>query len=66
MMWLVHYDVLIVGAGFAGAEAAYALANKGLRVGLLTTSLDSVYLPFTPIRAPSLRAHCWQRWGRTA
>jgi hypothetical protein len=52
MMWLVHYDVLIVGAGFAGAEAAYALANKGLRVGLLTTSLDSVYLPFTPIRAP--------------
>lgn len=52
MMWPVDYDVLIVGAGFAGSEAAYALANRGLRVGLVTTSLDSVYLPFTPIQAP--------------
>jgi tRNA U34 5-carboxymethylaminomethyl modifying enzyme MnmG/GidA len=48
----VDYDVLIVGAGFAGSEAAYALAQKGVRVGLITTSLDSVYLPFTPIQAP--------------
>jgi tRNA U34 5-carboxymethylaminomethyl modifying enzyme MnmG/GidA len=48
----VDYDVLIVGAGFAGSEAAYSLANKGVRVGLVTTSLDSVYLPFTPIQGP--------------
>jgi tRNA U34 5-carboxymethylaminomethyl modifying enzyme MnmG/GidA len=48
----VDYDVLIVGAGFAGCEAAYALAMKGRRVGLVTTSLDSVFLPFTPIQAP--------------
>lgn len=46
------YDVLIVGAGFAGAEAAYALAKKGVRVGLLTTSLDSVFLPFTAVMGP--------------
>lgn len=52
MICLVDYDVLMVGAGFAGSEAAYALANKGLRVGLVTTSLDSVYLPFTPIQGP--------------
>ncbi len=52
MMGPVEYDVLIVGAGFAGSEAAYALARKGMRVGLVTTSLDTVFLPFTPIRGP--------------
>jgi tRNA U34 5-carboxymethylaminomethyl modifying enzyme MnmG/GidA len=52
MMLSMNYDVLIVGAGFAGSEAAYALAQKGVRVGLVTTSLDSVYLPFTPIQGP--------------
>nr|WP_119342360.1 MULTISPECIES: FAD-dependent oxidoreductase [Meiothermus] len=49
---MADYDVLIVGAGFAGSEAAYALAKRGVRVGLVTTSLDSVFLPFTPIQAP--------------
>ncbi|MCX7782280.1 MAG: FAD-dependent oxidoreductase [Meiothermus sp.] len=48
----MDYDVLVVGAGFAGSEAAYALAKRGVRVGLVTTSLDSVFLPFTPIQAP--------------
>lgn len=52
MIGHVDYDVLIVGAGFAGSEAAYALAQKGVWVGLVTTSLDSVYLPFTPIQGP--------------
>lgn len=48
----VDYDALIVGAGFAGSEGAYALAKKGQKVGLITTSLDSVYLPFTAIAKP--------------
>lgn len=48
----VDYDVLLVGAGFAGSEAAYALAKRGRRVGLITQSLDSVFLPFTPIAKP--------------
>lgn len=43
---------MIVGAGFAGSEAAYALAKQGRRVGLITQSLDSVFLPFTPIAKP--------------
>lgn len=48
----MDYQVLIVGAGFAGSEAAYALAKRGIKVGLITTSLDSVYLPFTGVSAP--------------
>lgn len=46
------YQVLIVGAGFAGSEAAYRLAREGVRVGLLTQSLDSVMMPFLPPKPP--------------
>lgn len=42
------YDVLVVGAGPSGSEAAWALAGRGLRVGLVTDSLDSVYRLETP------------------
>jgi tRNA U34 5-carboxymethylaminomethyl modifying enzyme MnmG/GidA len=47
-----RYQVLIVGAGFSGAEAAFRLASQGVRVGLLTQSLDSVMMPFLPPRPP--------------
>jgi tRNA uridine 5-carboxymethylaminomethyl modification enzyme len=36
------YDVVVVGAGHAGTEAALAAARLGARVGLLTTNLDTV------------------------
>ena len=36
------YDVLVVGAGHAGTEAAAAAARAGARVALLTTNLDTV------------------------
>lgn len=36
------YDVLVVGAGHAGTEAAAAAARTGARVALLTTNLDTV------------------------
>src|SRR6186713_123757 len=35
-------DVLVVGAGHAGTEAALAAARIGARVALLTTNLDTV------------------------
>lgn len=37
-----QYDVLVIGAGHAGTEAAMAAARKGAKVALLTTNLDTV------------------------
>src|SRR5437762_3570286 len=37
-----QYDVLVIGAGHAGVEAAMAAARLGCRVGLLTTDCDTV------------------------
>ena len=36
------YDILVIGAGHAGTEAAMAAARIGVRVALLTTNLDTV------------------------
>src|SRR5262245_13039538 len=36
------YDVLVIGAGHAGAEAALAAARIGARTALLTTNRDTV------------------------
>src|SRR3990172_3018646 len=36
------FDVLVVGAGHAGTEAACAAARMGANVALLTTNLDTV------------------------
>ena len=37
-----HYDVVVVGAGHAGTEAAFAAARLGLRTCLLTMNADAV------------------------
>ena len=36
-----HFDVLVIGAGHAGTEAALAAARLGASVALLTTNLDT-------------------------
>ena len=36
------YDVLVIGAGHAGCEAAAAAARRGARVGLLTFRAEDV------------------------
>ena len=37
-----HYEVIVVGAGHAGLEAALATARMGLRNALLTINCDAV------------------------
>jgi tRNA uridine 5-carboxymethylaminomethyl modification enzyme len=37
-----QFDVLVVGAGHAGTEAAVAAARLGARVGLITSALESI------------------------
>ncbi|MDP6468455.1 MAG: tRNA uridine-5-carboxymethylaminomethyl(34) synthesis enzyme MnmG [Pirellulaceae bacterium] len=37
-----QFDVLVIGGGHAGAEAALAAARMGAQVGLLTTNLDTI------------------------
>ena len=43
------YDVVVVGAGHAGCEAALATARLGLKTAIMSISLDSVAdLPCNP------------------
>ncbi len=37
-----HFDVVVIGAGHAGTEAAAAAARLGAKTALLTTNLDTV------------------------
>ena len=37
-----HFDVLVIGAGHAGTEAGVAAARLGARVGIITSSLETI------------------------
>ena len=41
-MTFEHYDIVVVGAGHAGAEAAAAAARMGSKVLLITQMLDTI------------------------
>src|SRR5437899_3871081 len=42
MSFTEHYDVVVVGAGHAGCEAAMACARLGLKTALLTLNVDLI------------------------
>ncbi|CAM5798104.1 tRNA uridine-5-carboxymethylaminomethyl(34) synthesis enzyme MnmG [Brevibacillus borstelensis] len=52
------YDVIVIGAGHAGSEAALATARMGCSTLLLTINLDSVaYMPCNPSVGGPAKGH---------
>lgn len=52
------FDVIVVGAGHAGCEAAYAAARLGVHVGLCTLSRETVaHMPCNPAVGGTAKGH---------
>jgi tRNA uridine 5-carboxymethylaminomethyl modification enzyme len=52
------YDVIVVGAGHAGCEAAHAAARMGCRVALCSLSADTVaHMPCNPAIGGTAKGH---------
>jgi tRNA uridine 5-carboxymethylaminomethyl modification enzyme len=52
------FDVIVVGAGHAGVEAAYAAARMGCDVGLCTLSVETVaHMPCNPAIGGTAKGH---------
>jgi tRNA uridine 5-carboxymethylaminomethyl modification enzyme len=55
---LPPFDVIVIGAGHAGCEAAHAAARMGCRVGLVTLSAESVaHMPCNPAIGGTAKGH---------
>src|SRR5687768_17511922 len=54
----MHFDVIVIGAGHAGVEAAYAAARLGCHVGLFTLSRDTAaHMPCNPAIGGTAKGH---------
>src|SRR4026207_1081297 len=54
----MKFDVIVVGAGHAGVEAAYAAARLGCSVALCTLSRDTVaHMPCNPAVGGTAKGH---------
>ncbi|MGB7218987.1 MAG: tRNA uridine-5-carboxymethylaminomethyl(34) synthesis enzyme MnmG [Vicinamibacterales bacterium] len=52
------FDVIVIGAGHAGCEAAYAAARLGARVGLCTLTTETVaHMPCNPAIGGTAKGH---------
>ena len=57
-MTSLDFDVVVIGAGHAGCEAAWAAARMGVRVGICTLSTDTVALmPCNPAIGGTAKGH---------
>ena len=53
-----HFDVIVVGAGHAGCEAAYAAARLGRHVGICTMSAETIaHMPCNPAVGGTAKGH---------
>src|SRR3954465_412041 len=53
-----QFDVIVVGAGHAGCEAAYAAARLGAHVALCTLTMDTVaHMPCNPAIGGTAKGH---------
>ena len=58
MFYTENYDVIVVGGGHAGTEAALAPARMGLKTLLLTHNVDTLgQMPLTRPWHPLLSLH---------
>jgi len=54
----MRFDIIVVGAGHAGVEAAYAAARLGCSVGLCTLSKETVaHMPCNPAVGGTAKGH---------
>jgi tRNA uridine 5-carboxymethylaminomethyl modification enzyme len=55
---MTSFDVIVIGAGHAGVEAAYAAARLGCSVGLCTLSRETVaHMPCNPAVGGTAKGH---------
>jgi tRNA uridine 5-carboxymethylaminomethyl modification enzyme len=55
---MIAFDVIVIGAGHAGVEAAYAAARLGCSVGLCTLSRETVaHMPCNPAVGGTAKGH---------
>jgi len=54
----MHFDVIVVGAGHAGVEAAFAASRMGCHVGLCTLARDTAaHMPCNPAIGGTAKGH---------
>ena len=55
---MIDFDVLVIGSGHAGVEAAWAAAEMGCRVGICTLSMETVaQMPCNPAIGGTAKGH---------
>ena len=67
MNHLGDYDVIVIGAGHAGIEAAHAAAALGAKTAVFTMSLDAIgNMPCNPSIGGTAKERWYVNWMHSA